>query len=318
MKVLVTGATGFVGRGVLPALSHLSVSVALWKEEERSLLPPGVPGIVVGSIGPNTDWKDRLKGFDAVLHMAGRAHVLKETESDPLQIYREINRDGTIHLARESVAQGVGRLVFISSIGVHGRGQGLGYTGPGYAPGMATEPEDDYAVSKLEAEQLLATMEGLEAVMVRPPLVAGPNAPGNLNSLMNLVWRGMPLPFGGLKNRRSLVGLGNLASFLAACLTHPNAAGKTFTVADKEILSTTEIIRRLAEGMGRSARLFPIPVGAAGALARAAGKRKTFESLYGSLVVDASLAARELGWSPPFPASEGLVQAGRAFAEARR
>ncbi|AIE86630.1 NAD-dependent epimerase/dehydratase family protein [Fimbriimonas ginsengisoli] len=317
MRILLTGATGFVGRACVERLAGHDLVAAVRGGSESKPLAASLRAVEVGDIGPTTDWAEALVGVDAVLHVAGRAHVLREPDADAISRFRAVNTEGTRVLAEAAARAGVRRFVFVSSIGVHGRGQAADYKGPGYSPADEPAPRDDYAVSKLEAERILLPMKEIGPVVVRPPLVYGPNVPGNLRTLLGLIRRGLPLPFQGVRNRRSMIGVRNLADLLAITLEHPSAAGEIFNVADADEVSTPEIVRALATGLGRPARLFPLPSGLVGGLARLARKEKMYEQLFGSFVVDGSRARDLLAWTPPQSIQDGLVECGRSYAEAR-
>lgn len=302
MRILVTGATGFLGGPVCAALLARGHQVVAAVRHAPAGLDPTIETRVVGDIDGNTDWGAALSGIDVVLHLAGRAHVMRETVADPLTAFRAVNRDGTLALGRASVAAGVKRLVFVSSIKVNGEG-----TAPGaaYHDGDVPAPQDAYGLSKLEGEQGLKALSGLETVIVRPPLIHGPGAKGNLASLMKVIRKGVPLPLDCIHNRRSLVGAENLADALAFLADTPPAAGGTFLVRDGEDISTPELIRRLAAAMGRPARLLPVPMALLRLAGAALGKRAAVDRLTGSLVVD-DAPLRLLGWRPIRSLDDGL------------
>lgn len=306
LHVLVTGAAGFVGTALCSRLASAGNPV-------RGAGRAGRPGTVgeaiewaaVGEIGPDTDWARALDSVDAIVHLAGRAHVLKELEADPLAAYRRVNVAGTRRLAEAAAHRGVRRLVFVSSIGVNGS---MTRAAP-FTPDDEPAPHNAYARSKLEAEIALrevASTTGLEVVAVRPPLVYGPCVKANFLRLLHAVHRGTPLPLAAVRNQRSLIGLDNLTSFLECAVAHPAAAGQTFLVADDEPLSTPDLIRCLAHLMRRRLRLFGVPVAVLRVLAGIAGYGKAVEQLCESLLVDSSKAQRLLGWRPPVPVAEGL------------
>jgi UDP-glucose 4-epimerase len=300
-RVLVTGAAGFVGRALCDRLIAAGYTVTS-AVRRRSNLPEE---LVVGDIGPSTDWRMALAGCDAVVHLAARVHVMRESVQDPLALYREINTVATLNLARQAARAGVKRFVFISTIKVNGEGRDEPYCETDVAG-----PEDAYAMSKWEAEQGLhriAQETGLEVVILRPPLVYGPGVKANFQRLIQAVSRGWPLPLGAIRNRRSLLYLGNFVDAIRLCVEHPAAAGQTFLLDDGEAISTPDLIRRLAHAMGRPARLLAVPVGAlefAGALL---GKRAAISRLAGSLHVDSSAIRSLLGWTPPFSMEAGLA-----------
>lgn len=307
MKVLVTGANGFVGRALCDELLRHGQSVrgTLRQHEGRHALLERVEPIVVGTINAATDWKAALAGCDAVVHLAARVHVMNDKASDPLAKFREVNTEGTLNLARQAVRAGVKRFVFISSIKVNGEGRDVPYRETD-----APAPEDAYAISKWEAEQGLqriAQETGLEIVTLRPPLVYGPGVKANFQRLLHTIARGWPLPLEAIRNKRSLLYLGNFVDAIRICVEHPAASGQTFLLDDGRAVSTPELIRAVAQAMARPARLLAIPVNMlefAGALL---GKRAAVMRLTGSLWVDGSLIRSRLGWTPPYSMEAGLA-----------
>lgn len=309
MTTLVTGGDGFVGRALVDLLARDGVSVraAVWEPTAGITTAGGliVPTCAVGSIGESTDWSTALAGIETVIHLAARVHVMKEQDADPLAAFREVNLRGTERLATMAARAGVRRLVFVSSIKVNGEAT----SGQPFREGDAANPSDAYSTSKWEAEQSLHRISqtgGIEVVIVRPPLVYGPGVKGNILSLLRWVDRGIPLPLSRVRNQRSLVGLQNLVSLLIRCLTHPRAAGELFLVADGEDLSTPDLLRRVADAMGRRAALFPVPVAALRWASRTAGAEHVYERLCGSLVVDSGKARSVLEWEPVSSVSEEL------------
>lgn len=307
MRTLVTGASGFVGQAVIRRLKR-DGGVAV-RGAFRTLPAPSSDGIEarpVGDLGPDTDWRDALADVDVVIHCAARVHVMHDIEADPLAAYRRSNVDGTLHLARSAVRAGCRRLVFISSIKVNGEAT---ETGCPFSEDSPLAPCDPYGISKLEAEQGLFALvreTGLEVVVVRPPLVYGPGVKANFQSMMGWLQRGVPLPFGAIDNRRSLVGLDNLVDLVARCATHPAAANQVFVAGDGEDLSTTELLTRVARALGRPARLLPVPAAWILIAARMLGRQGLATRLCGSLQVDTTKARTLLGWLPPDTVDEGL------------
>ncbi len=304
MRVLVTGASGFVGRALCPALQddgHRVIAAV----RSAGGLPEGCEARIVGDIGPETDWTEALRDTETVVHLAARVHVMRESAADPLTAFRRTNTEGTLCLARAAAQAGVRRFVFLSSVKVLGE---TCHEGP-FTDASPPNPQDPYAVSKWEAETGLSDLArefGMEVVILRPPLVYGPGVRGNFLSLLRLVDRGLPLPLGAVRNRRSLLGLGNLVDAIGLCLTHPAAPGRTFLLRDGEDLSIPELVRRLARDLERRAPPFPVPVGLLKLGASCIGKSAEARRLLGSLTVDDRPIRQELEWNPPFTLDEGL------------
>lgn len=315
-RVLVTGATGFVGRAVVAQLLRSGRPVTAAR---RGPVPTAARESVsalhtvqVGELAPATDWAAALDGVGAIVHCAARVHVMRETSDNPIAVFRHVNVDGTLQLARQASAAGVRRLVFISSIGVNGAET----FGTPFTPDDVPAPHSAYARSKYEAEQGLHALTretGIEVVIIRPPLVFGPDAPGNFDRLLRALSRGIPLPLGAVRNRRSLVALDNLVHLIATCIEHPKAANHTFMVSDGEDISTTDLLRRLARALGRPARLLPIPSVALRAIATTLGRSDLAQRLFGSLQVEISETRRVLGWAPVVTLDDALAQAAQHF-----
>ncbi len=315
MRVLVTGASGFVGRALCPALARRGWQVrAALRSQAR--LPEGCEPCILGDIGPGTDWTEALEGVDAVAHLAARVHVMRDRAEDPLAAFRRTNVEGTLRLARAAARAGVGRFMFLSSVKALG---GANPNGP-LTDASPPHPEDPYGISKCEAEaglRQIASQLQLEVVILRPPMVYGPGVKGNFRALLKLVDRRVPLPLKAVANRRSLLGLGNLIDAIGLGLSHPAAPGGAFLLCDGEDLSTAELVRRLGTALGRRTALFPVPASllklGAGCVGRAAEARR----LLGSLTVDDRPIRRELGWNPPFTVDEGLAETAAWFRAAR-
>lgn len=316
--VLVTGASGFIGGALVDRLlaeGVPTVAAVRWPPPRPAGGRPLAGGrmIAVGDIGPHTDWRGPLAGVDCVVHLAARVHVMHDQAADPLAEFRRVNVDGTLALARQVAAAGVRRFIFVSSIKVNGEG-----TAPGvpFAAGAVPAPVDPYGISKLEAERgllALAAQTRMQVVIIRPVLVYGPGVKANLRSMMVWLSKGMPLPLGAIDNRRSLVALDNLVDLIVTCMSHPAAVGQVFLVSDGEDMSTTELLRRMGDALGRPARLLPVPAawldGAAGLL----GKRDVTQRLCGSLQVDIDKTRSMLGWTPPVTVDEALRDTARHF-----
>jgi nucleoside-diphosphate-sugar epimerase len=316
--ILVTGATGFVGRTLCRMLSERGerVRAAIRAELADRSSVSAEELAVVGNVGTTTDWSEALQGVDAVIHLVSRVHVMRDRASDPLTAFRRVNAEGTAALARACVAAGIRRLVFVSTIKVNGES-----TDHAYTERDAPDPRDPYGVSKLEAEQRLAEIASgtaLETVVVRPPVVYGPGVKGNIGRLLDLVYYGVPLPLGNVDNRRSMVGVRNLSSLLIECTKARSAAGELFLASDAEDLSTPELMRRLAVFMHRPSRLFPFPVCGLRAAGRATRTTAIVERLVGSLRVDASKARSVLSWTAPFSVDDELAETARWYLATRR
>jgi UDP-glucose 4-epimerase len=307
MKVLITGASGFLGSGLLARIAETSHHAVAAVRRHGVSLSEGVPARLVTDLGPTTDWTAALAGCDAVVHCAARVHVMSEQAVDPLAAYRTTNVEGTVALAKQAAAAGVRRFVFISSIKVNGEA-----TVPGL-PYRATDrpaPTDPYGISKLEAEEALqafATTGAIELVIIRPPLVYGPGVKANFLSMARWIARGVPLPFGGVNaNRRSFVALENLVDLILTCLQHPSAVDQVFLVSDGEDLSTAELLRRTAIALDVPSRLIPVPAALLALGARAIARQELWHRLGGTLQVDATPTRERLGWTPPINVDEGL------------
>lgn len=306
-NVLVTGANGFIGKELIRVLANNGYSVRATVRRAESALPSGdtLTWFVTNDLA-NQENFSMLNGVDAVVQLAGRAHVLKETATDPLAVFRMVNTAGTLNLARQAAAVGVRRFVFISSIGVNGA---FTRAGECFTEQSPPAPHNPYAISKWEAEQGLLEISretGIEVVILRPPLIYGPGVKANFLQLLKWVESGWPLPLGGIQNRRSFLFLGNFVDAIRLCIEHPAAAGQTFLVDDGEPVSTPELIRAVAYAMGRSARLLAVPGGVLGLAGALLGKRAAVARLTGSLFVDSSAIRLRLAWTPPYTMRQGL------------
>jgi len=302
--VALSGATGFVGRALCAELLKQNLPAT-----ELEIVRVATENIAIGCVPTGADGAAVLGNGTVLIHLAARVHVMQDTESDPLAVFRAVNVQTTLNLARQAAAAGVKRFVFISSIGVNGCQTA---TGKPFAEAGQSKPYNFYALSKWEAEEGLSRIASeteMELVIIRPPLVYGHNAPGNFGSLMRAVRRGWPLPLGAVHNQRSLVALDNLVDFIITCITHPLAANQTFLVSDGQDLSTTELVRGMAQAAGLPARLLPVPVWALQAGASFLGKGDAVQRLCGNLQGDISKARSLLGWVPPVSVQEGLRRA---------
>ncbi|MCH8097351.1 MAG: NAD-dependent epimerase/dehydratase family protein [Proteobacteria bacterium] len=322
-RVLVTGANGFIGQALCRELilAGFEVTGAVRDKAGRDKAGPGEAGfdaVATGEVGPDTDWREALRDAEIVVHLAGRAHATDGAGA--LALYRRINVEGTRRLAEAADESGARRLVFLSSVKVHGEASGA----TPFTERDPPAPEDPYGISKWEAEQALARAterSDLVAVILRAPLVYGPGVKGNFGSLLRVCDGPLPLPFGAVTNRRSLIYLANLTGAIRECVTNAGAKRKTFVLRDGEDISTPELIRRLRAALGRPARLISVPPSSLRRLAGIVGRKAAAGRLLDSLTVDDGLIRSSLGWSPPLGLDEGLrltAEWFRAHGTARR
>ncbi|MFC5520579.1 UDP-glucose 4-epimerase family protein [Polaromonas jejuensis] len=311
--ILVTGASGFVGGAAVDLFVKRGRLVRVATRRAGVSTAANAAMVTVGDLSAQTDWSAALAGVEAVVHAAARVHVMQDVAVDPLAEFRRINVQGTLNLARQAAAAGVRRFVFISSIKVNGEATTLGL--PFFADDIPA-PLDPYGVSKMEAEQGLreiAAETGMEVVIIRPPLVYGPGVKANFQAMMRWLARGVPLPLGAIKNRRSLVALDNLVDLIVTCVDHQAAVNQTFLVSDGEDLSTTQLLQRMGQALGRPARLAPVPPALLKLGAVLVGKPAVAQRLCGSLQVDISKTRQLLGWTPPLSVDEGLKKAAEGY-----
>ncbi|MBX4930387.1 UDP-glucose 4-epimerase family protein [Rhizobium bangladeshense] len=304
MRYLVTGAAGFVGRPLVKRMhAERNCDLVASTRSQTSAFPPDVEHFPI-EITDGTDWVAALEGVDVIIHLAARVHIMNDRAADPLAEFRRTNTAATLNLAEQAARAGVKRFVFVSTIKVNGEKNDRPFRHDD-----TPKPIDPYGISKLECEiglREIAARTGMEVVIIRPPLVYGPGARGNFALLVNLVRKKLPLPFASLKNRRTLVAVQNLVDLILACATHPAAAGETFLAGDGEDLSTPELIRGIAAGLGVKPILLPFPPALLHMAAKAVGKDAVYQRLCGSLQVDTSRARDILGWSPVVAPREGL------------
>jgi UDP-glucose 4-epimerase len=312
--ILVTGASGFVGRCLVSKLAQLGIATRACVRTDPQLPHEHVEVVSGVDLLTSTDLSPLLTGVSVVIHTAARVHVMQEQSQDPLADFRLMNVTATLNLARAAAQAGVKRFVFVSTIKVNGE-----FTLPGqkYTADMPPNPHDAYGISKLEAEQGLfniARQTGLEVVVVRAPLVYGPGVKANFAKMMRWIKLGIPLPFGRvLANRRSMVGLDNLVDLLVVCIRHPAAVNQIFLVSDGEDLSTATLLQRLGVALGAPARLLPIPEGWLRWSAKLTGQGALSQRLLDNLQVDMTKTTELLGWNPPFTIDEGLRKTVEGF-----
>ncbi len=308
--VLVTGASGFVGRALVEHLVSLNASEVIAMTRVIPDNPVvGVRYLPVGDLALQTQWSSTLAGVDTVVHAAARVHILNDRSAQSIEEFERVNVIPTLELARHAAAMGVRRFIFLSSIGVNGVQT---HSSMAFSEADTPNPRNAYALSKLQAERGLhqiSAQTGLDVVIIRPPLVYGPGVRANFSALMHAVKSGWPLPLGAVHNQRSLVALDNLVDFIVTCIDHPLAANETFLVSDGDDVSSAELVRGLARASGVSSRLLPVPTWALWVCAIALGKREFIQRLCGSLQVDIHKANTLLGWVPPISLEEGLRRA---------
>jgi len=313
MRVLVSGATGFVGEALVSGLLFKPCDVKALVRQLSVGLPLAVEQVKVAGLSNSTDYTSALKDVDVVVHLAARVHVMNDDATDPLTVFRRVNTEGTLNLARQAAQAGVKRFIFLSSIKVNGEQTALDKP---FSPDDRFIPTDPYGLSKYEAEQgllALAAETAMEVVIIRPPLVYGPNVKANFSSMMKWVGKGIPLPLGSIDNQRSLVALDNLVSFIIQCIDHPKAANKVFLISDGEDVSTSELLRKVAKAFGKKPLLLSVPTSIMTFTAKLIGKGEVATRLFSSLQVDSSKAQDLLGWTPVTTMDEQLKKTAEAY-----
>ena len=305
-RVLVTGATGFVGSHLCKLLVSRGYDViGTTRRKIRDADQPNFQLKTVGDLGADFEWGPILDGIDYVVHLAARVHVMRDTADDPLDSFRRTNVQGTEQILRHAAAQGVKRLIYLSSVKVNGEAT----NDQPFSASDTPMPVDPYGQSKLEAEQLVGavgTDVGLESVIIRPPLVYGPGVGGNFVRLIGLIEKGIPLPFSLVENRRSLVSVQNLSDLVVECLRNSAAPGECFLVSDNEDISTRDLIQMLASLMSRPARLLRVPPAVLNFAAKLTGQSAQMSRLLGSLQVDIEGTMNTLNWKPPVSLDDGI------------
>lgn len=308
-KIIVTGANGFIGRSLCKVLSKSDKSIKAYSRHlNQDVNFSRLTQIQVEDIGSKPSWKDEFQGYDCVVHCAGKTNSLNYKDNN-LKSYLSMNSEYTKNLALEAAAAGVKRFIFLSSIKVNGETTGDGENCKKFFYTDSANPKDYYAVSKLEAEKALwkiARETNLEVVVVRLPLVYGKGVKGNLDRLKKLINLNIPLPFGGIDNKRSIIGIDNTVDFLIKCIEHPDAAGKTFLVSDAKDISTSNLIKLMGLYMNKSVKLYKLPIFLLKVSALIFGKKKEIERLLGSLQVDSEYTKKILSWTPPISVEEGI------------
>lgn len=305
-KVILTGASGFVGRHIKNAIPREKLILVGRRnlDEEYTFFS--------SDLDENSQYGDIMKDVSCIIHCAARAHVMNEGDDNPYCLYHKINVDGTLNLARQAAVNGVKRFIYISSIKVNGESTRVNSP---FTEKNIPAPEDAYGRSKLAAENSLRELSietNMEVVIIRPPLVYGPGVKANFSAMMNLASKNLPLPLGAINNKRSMVALDNLVDLIVTCIDHPKAANKTFLVSDDHDVSTTELLEMMVRAIGKMPRLLPVPMEWLKFAGKLIGKQAVIERLCGNLQVDISYTKEILGWQPPISMEEGIK---RCFTE---
>ncbi len=302
----ITGASGFIG-------GHLEELLKKKNLKYRKIGRKKDSDFVINQINSKTDWSQALKGVDIIFHLAGRAHAMREKNEDKYEFHKKINFEGTKRLVEKASEMGVKKIIFLSTVKVFGEKSNLGNK---FELSSKSNPKDKYAISKLHAEEYLinaANKMGLEFVIVRTPIVYGPNMKANFLSLYFLVYLRFPFPFGKIKNKRSIIYVGNLVDFLYNCALIPLASGKTFLISEKSSFSTQEIIRFISLSLEVPSVIFPFPLRILKILALIFGKKNQFSSITESFEIDSSESYRILKWEPPFNIYDSFKITGEWF-----
>ncbi|MFN4054698.1 MAG: UDP-glucose 4-epimerase family protein [Alishewanella aestuarii] len=300
-KILITGSSGFVGQGLIQKLHAYPLVLLGRREGSESIYP-----YFRAEITAEADFSEALAGVSVVIHCAARAHIMNDSAADPLKAFREINTFGTLNLARQAAAAGVRRFIFISTIKVNGESTD---TGKPFRSDDEINPQDAYAVSKAEAEsglKQLAYETGMELVIIRPPLIYGPGVKANFVAMLRLAKRNLPVPFGAIHNKRSMLALDNLVDLIEVSIDHPKAANQTFLVSDDRDLSTTELLQLMVRAYGKTPRLIPVPMSWFNIIGKLTGKQAVIARLCGNLQVDINDTKTTLNWRPPVSVEDGI------------
>lgn len=314
MNVLVTGASGFIGKALCETLLKSGHKVkGVYRDISRA--DSGVEPILIPEINAQTNWSESLTNVDVIVHLAARVHIMNDTAVNPLEEFRKVNVDGTLNLARQAVIAGVKRFIFISSVKVNGESTELNKP---FTENDIAKPQDAYGLSKYEAEQGLFSVckeSGIGVVVIRPPLVYGAGVKANFAKIFKVIKKGIPLPLGATENMRSIIYVENLTSFILTCLSHPKAKNQVFLVSDGIDVSTSELLKLCAKALGVKPYLFSVPKKLIEFVANFLGKNDLVLRLFGNLQLDITKANRLLDWQPPISVIDGLSKTAVSFKE---
>lgn len=304
-NILITGANGFVGRALCTELARQGYTICGVVRDLSSTTGLQCELMEIHTI-ENADWSSKFANIDVIVHLAARVHVMREVVSNSLELFRAINVDATLKIAREAANAGVKRFVYLSSIKVNGESTSKNKP---FTEIDIPNPHDAYAISKHEAEQgllLIAKQTGMKVVIIRPPLVYGPGVKANFASLGNILKHSLPLPLGAIDNKRSFIYIGNLVNFIVKCVEHPAAANQLFLVSDGQDLSITDLLKACGKALNKKVWLLPVPQLLIEKVATLLGKKNLAQRLCGNLQVDISKAQRLMDWAPPISVRDGL------------
>ena len=317
MKILLTGATGFVGQALTQRLDKQGFGLVAAIRQPKTVFPAHIQQVQTGDLLPDTNWANALTGIDVVVHLAARVHVMQDTAADPLEEFRKVNTEATLNLASQASAAGVSRFIFLSSIKVNGE---TSLPGIPFTADDVHIPTDPYGLTKYEAEQglkVIAANTGMDVTIIRPSLVYGPGVKANFLNMMQWLHKGIPLPLGAIHNQRSLVALDSLVDLITTCIDHPSAANQTFMISDGEDLSTTQLLQRMGQALGKPAHLVPIPQGLLTNTLKLLRKEDIARRLCGSLHVDINKTRELLGWHPVVSVDAALAKTAQHFLSKR-
>ncbi|HAU3780758.1 TPA: NAD-dependent epimerase/dehydratase family protein [Legionella pneumophila] len=303
-KILITGATGFIGRSLVPALLSEGHDVRCAVLQLDSTLQ--AEQIVINNLEVHTDWTDALRNVEIVIHLAARVHIMKEYATSSLDEYCKINSIATKNFVEQAVQNNVKRFIFLSTIKVHGE---FSQNNLPFSEDCRTQPEDPYAKSKLYAEQFIQEIcqnARMEFVILRPPLVYGPYVKANFLRILQLVDKKWPLPFGSIYNKRTFIYIDNLVSAISAVVSEPSAANQVYLVADDCSWSLTQLVQTLSRKINTKLFLIPIPVQILIFLFKLCGLKNINTRLFSSLEVSNEKIKSQLGWTPPVSSIDGL------------